>query len=176
MTHDELFRTCTWDQYDFANITVESALFGGSVGVQFRPEFESGRVITERMVAVLNNFLALSPAELPTIKQLLWDDCQDDFDNINYGFGPDTGEPEWVVNQREFGIYSAEDAYSQSNLTCVSIPEEPTARHRYGSIDFEPTWTSHGCSIIMEDGQLISSYSNDWHFSKYEEDEVPPAV
>ena len=176
MTHDELLRTCTWDQYDFANITVESALFSGPVRVEFRPDFDSGRVITERMVAVLNDFLALSPDELPSIKQLLWADCQDDFENINYGFGPDTGEPEMVVNQREFGIYSAEDAYAQSNLTCVSIPEEPRARHRYGSIDFEPAWASHGCSIIMKDGQLIAIYSNDWHFSKYEEDEASPAA
>ena len=76
MTHDELLRTCTWDQYDFANITVESALFGGPVQVRFLPEFDSGRVITERMVAVLNDFLALSPDELPTIKQLLWADCR----------------------------------------------------------------------------------------------------
>ena len=155
---------------------MESALFGHPVQVRFLPELKSGRVITERMVAVLNDFLALSPDELPTIKQLLWADCLDDFENINYGFGPDTGEPELVVNQREFGIYSVEDAYAQSNLTCVSIPEEPTARHRYGSIDFEPAWAGHGCSIIIKDGQLIGSYSNDWHFSKYEDDEVPPAA
>jgi|GEM_PF-3554021 len=176
MTRDELLRTCTWDQYDFANITVESALFGCPVQVQFRPEFDSGRVITERMVAVLNDFLALSPDELPTVKQLLWADCLDDFENINYGFGPDTGEPKLVVNQREFGIYSAEDAYAQSNLTQVSIPEEPTLRHRYGAIEFEPAWAGHGCSIIMKDGRLIGSYSNDYYFSKYEDDEEAPAA
>lgn len=176
MTRDELLRTCTWDQYDFANVTVESALFGGPVLVRFLPEFESGRVITERMAAVLNDFLALPPEELPAIKQLLWADCLDDFENISYGFGPDTGEPELVVNQREFGIYSAEDAYAQSNLTCLSIPEAPTARHRYGAIDFEPAWAGHGCSIILKDGQLIGSYSNDWHFSQYEDDETTPVA
>ncbi len=176
MTHDELLRTCTWDQDDFANITVESALFGCPVQVRFLPEFDSGRVITERMVAVLNDFLALSPADLPTVKQLLWADCLDDFENISYGFGPDTGEPELVVNQREFGIYSAEDAFAQSNLTRVSIPEEPTLRHRYGAIEFEPAWAGHGCSVIMKDGQLIGTYSNDYYFGKYEDDdEAAPA-
>jgi hypothetical protein len=175
MTRDELLRTCTWDDYDFANITVESALFGGPVEVQFRPEFESGRVITERMVAVLNDFLVLSPSELPTVKQLLWADCLDDFENINYGFGPDTGEPELVVNQREFGIYSAEDAFAQSNLTCLAIPEESTLRHRYGAIEFEPAWAGHGCSVIMKDGQLIDTYSNDYYFSKYEDEDEAPA-
>lgn len=176
MTRDELLRICIWDQYDFANITVESALFGGPIQVRFLPEFDSGRVITERMAAVLNDFLAISPAELPTVKQLLWADCLDDFENINYGFGPDTGEPELVVNQREFGIYSAEDAYAQSNLTCLSIPEEPTLRHRYGAIEFEPTWAGHGCSIIMKDGRLIGTYSNDYYFGRYEDDEEPPAM
>ena len=172
MTHDELLCACTWDEDDFANLTVESALFGGLVAVRFLPNLRSGRVITERMVAVLNDFLALSPAELPTIKQLLWEDCLRDFENINYGFGPDTGEPELVVNQREFGIYSAEDAYAKSNFTRVSIPEEPKLRHRYGAIEFEPEWAGHGCSVIMQDGQLIATYSNDWHFSQYEDDEA----
>ncbi|MBO2011605.1 DUF6985 domain-containing protein [Hymenobacter negativus] len=172
MTRDELLRHCTWDDYDFANITVESALFGCPVQVRFLPELDSGRIITERMVAVLNDFLALSPDELPTVKQLLWADCLDDFENINYGFGPDTGEPELVVNQREFGIYSADDAYAQSNLTLVSIPEEPTLRHRYGAIEFEPAWAGHGCSIIMKDGQLIATYSNDYYFGRYEDDAV----
>jgi hypothetical protein len=175
MTRDELLRTCTWDDYDFANITVESALFGHPVKVRFLPDFDSGRVITERMVAVLNDFLALSPDELPTVKQLLWADCLDDFENINYGFGPDTGEPEMVVNQREFGIYSAEDAFAQSNLAQLSIPEEPALRHRYGAIDFELSWAGHGCSIIMKDGQLIATYSNDWHFRQYEDDKAPTA-
>ncbi|MBO2012954.1 hypothetical protein [Hymenobacter negativus] len=73
---------------------MESTLFGYSVQVWFLPEFESGRAITERIVAVLNDFLALAPDELPTIKQLLWADCRDDSENINYGFGPDTDELE----------------------------------------------------------------------------------
>ena len=176
MTREELLRTCTWDDYGFATLTVESALFGGPVKVRFLPEFDSGRVITGRMVAVLNDFLALSPAELPTVKQLLWADCLADFENINYGFGPDTGEPELVVNQREFGIYSAEDAFAQSNLTQVSIPEEPTLRHRYGAIEFEPAWAGHGCSVIMKDGQLIGTSANDYYFGKYEDDEAAPAA
>ena len=176
MTRDEILGTCTWDSYDFATLTVDSALLGGPVEVRFVPDFDSGRVITERMAAVLNDFLALSPAELPRVKQMLWADCLDDFENINYGFGPDTGEPEMVVNQREFGIYSAEDAFAQSNLARVSIPDEPAMRHRYGSIDFEPVWAGHGCSIIMKDGQLIALYSNDWHFSQYENDEAAPAA
>ena len=176
MTRDELLRTCTWDQYDFANITVESALFGRPVQVQFMPEYDSGRVITERMVAVLNDFLALSPADLPTVKQLLWADCLDSFQDIDYGFQAAPGETELATNQREFGIYSAEDAYAQSNLTQLAIPEEPALRHRYGAIEFDPGWAGHGCSIIIKDGQLLATDANDRHFSKYEDDKASPAA
>jgi hypothetical protein len=176
MTRDELLRTCTWDKYNFANITVESALFNGPVKVRFIPDFDSGRVITERMAAVLNDFLALLPDELPAVKQLLWADCLDSFENINYGFEAAPGETELATNQREFGIYFADDAYAQSNLTQLSVPEVPTLRHRYGAIEFEPEWAGHGCSIIMKDGQLIATYSNDWHFGQYEDDDAGPTA
>ncbi|GAB3838829.1 DUF6985 domain-containing protein [Hymenobacter jeollabukensis] len=169
MTQAEILKHCQWDDLDFATLAVDSALLGQSVTVRFMPAFDSGRVITEQMVAVLNDFLALTPAELPRVKQLLWDDCQSDFDNIDYGVQPGEGEIYQQVNRREFGIYNAEDAYAKSNLQHLSIPEEELGlRHRYGAIDFEPEWAGHGCSIIMQDGRLIAAYSNDWHFSQYE--------
>lgn len=176
MTRDELLSTCTWDEDNYATLTVESALFNGPVKVRFMPEYDSGRVITERMVAVLNDFLALSLADLPTVKQLLWADCLDSFGNISYGFRVAPGETELAANQREFGIYSADDAYAQSKLTQLSIPEEPALCHRYGAIEFEPEWAGHGCSIIMKDGQLIATYSNDWYFGQYEDDKAAPAA
>ena len=174
MTHDELLRT--WDKHNFATLTVESALFGHPVTVQLMPKYDSGRVITDRMVTVLNDFLALSPANLPTVKQLLWADCLDTFEKVSYGFEAAPGETELEANQREFGIYSAEDAYAQSNLTQLAIPEEPALRHRYGAIEFEPEWAGHGCSIVMKDGQLIATDSNDWYSSKYEDDEAFPVA
>lgn len=58
-------------------------------------------------------------------------------------------------------------AFARSHLTHLALPEEPTLRHRYGAIEFEPQWASHGCSLIMKDGQLIATYSNDWYFSQY---------
>jgi hypothetical protein len=169
MTKADILQHCQWDHLDFATLTVDSALFGGPVTVCFMPEFDSGRVITETMVAVLNDFLALPPAELPRVKQLLWEDCQEDFDNIDYGFTPAEGETYQEVNRREFGIHNAEDAYAKSRLEQLSIrEEEPGQRHRYGAIDFDSEWAGHGCSIIMQDGRLIAVYSSDWHFSQYE--------
>jgi hypothetical protein len=44
------------------------------------------------MVAVLNDILVLPLEEFSTIKYLLKADCLDDFENINQGFEPDTGE------------------------------------------------------------------------------------
>ncbi|WP_022823884.1 hypothetical protein [Hymenobacter norwichensis] len=59
--------------------------------VRFLPDFDSGRVITDRMVVALNDFLALTPAELPTIKQYLWEDCLRDFEKIDYGVAAEAG-------------------------------------------------------------------------------------
>ena len=53
-----------------------------------------------------------------------------------------------------------------------SIPEEPKLRHRYGAIEFESERAGHGCSFIMQGGRLIATYSNDWQFSKYEDDKA----
>lgn len=166
----EVRQACTWNPDDQATLSVYSDLFGGSVEVWFLPDFDSGRLITDRMVVVLNDFLALTAADLPAVKQYLWADCLDSFDDIDYGVEPAAGETLRQANQRDFNIYSADDAYAQSHLVRLAIPEKPTLRHRYGAIEFEPEWASHGYSIIMQDGRLIATYSNDWYFSRYETD------
>lgn len=174
MTHADILHRCQWDHLDFATLTVDFALLGQPVTVCFMPEFDSGRVITDTMVAVLNDFLALTPADLPRVRQLLWEDCQEDFDNIDYGFTPGEGETYQEVNRREFGIHNAEDAYGKSRLQQLSIrEEEPGLRHRYGSLDFDAEWAGHGCCVIMQDGRLIATYSDGWHARQFEGPDKP---
>ena len=174
MTLEEVSRACTWDDYGFATLLVDLPLLGRPVPVQFRPHYDAPpQQLTELMVAVLNDFLALPPTELVAVKQLLWADCLDRFESIDYGAEVQPGETELAANQREFGIYNADDAYAQSHFTQLAIPEpeKPGLRHRYGAIEFAPPWEAeHGCSLIMQDGHLIASYTNDYYFSKYETD------
>lgn len=152
-------------------------LLGRAVPVCFRPHYDAPpQRLTEQLVAVLNDFLALPPTELATVKHFLWADCLRCFEDIDYGVEARPGETELAANQREFGIYTADDAYAQSHFIRLAIPEpepeEARLRHRYGAIEFEPQWEAeHGCSIIRQDGRLIASYTNDYYFSKYEPSE-----
>lgn len=176
MTHSELLAACTWDENDLATLTIQSALFGGPVEVRLLPDLEYGRRVSERMVAVLHDFLALTAA-LPAVKQLLWADCLANLESIDYGADVQPSETELAANQREFGLYAADDAYAQSNLRRLSIPDEPALRHRYGTIDFEPQWeTEHGCSLILQDGRLIATAANNPSFRRYEADDAAPAA
>jgi len=169
MSKEELLQACHWDEYNGAKLEVYSEMFGRNIEVRFMPDFDSGRMITDRMVAVMNDFLALTRADLATVKQYLWEDCLRDFEEIDYGVEVADGETHLEANQRDFGIRNAEEAYAKSSLTQLSIPEEPKLRNRYGAIDFAPEWAGHGCSIIMKNGRLIAAYSNDWYFDQYED-------
>ncbi|MFE8595516.1 DUF6985 domain-containing protein [Archangium violaceum] len=171
MNKEEILQGCRWDDLGWARIEVYSEMFGRNIEVRLMPDIDSGPRLTDRMVAVLNDFLVLTREDLETVKQYLWEDCLRDFEDIDYGVAVAAGETLSQANQREFGIRNAEEAYARSSLKRLSIPEEPTLRNRYGAIDFEPEWAGHGCSIIMKNGQLIASYSNDWYFSKYEDEE-----
>lgn len=168
MTREEIIEICNWDDWNFATITVYSPLFGKEVEVRFMPDFDSGRTITDKMAASLNDFLALTEKELETVKQHLWEDCKQAFEEISYGVELLEGETETEANHRDFEIFNPEDAYRKSFFKRISIPEEPKLTNHYAVIDFSPEWESHGCSIIVKNGVIIARYSNDWYLSKYE--------
>jgi hypothetical protein len=158
MTQAGILQRCHWDEQDWATITVDSVLFGQPVTVCFMPAYNAGRVITAEMVAVLHDFLALTPAELPAIKQLLWDDCLRDFAKTDYGVDVEPGETDVQANQREFGIHHAEDAYAQCQVKQFSIPQPgPRTSYRLGTIDFEAEWAERDCRVLLQDGRLIPS-------------------
>jgi hypothetical protein len=170
MTKEEILSQCVWDEYNFATLNVFSRMFNGSVEVRFNPEYDSGRRIDEKMVAALNDFLNLTESDLETVKDYLWQDCQESFASISYGVDVLEGETEAQANHRDFGIHSREDAYAKSDFSRVSIREAPEVKNNYAAIDFSPDWErEHGCSVIMKNGRLIAKYSNDVYCGQYED-------
>jgi hypothetical protein len=174
MTKDEILSRCLWDKHDSATLTVYSPMFAREVDICFYPHFDAGRQLNGRMVAALNHFLNLSGSDLETVMELLWVDCQRAFDAISYGVDILPGESETEANHRDFNIHTRDDAYAKSHFRRISIPGDPALKNDYAAIEFEPEWDpEHGCSVVMKNGQLIDTYSNDVPFGRYDDGRLP---
>ncbi|MEM6629363.1 MAG: hypothetical protein AAF694_06800 [Bacteroidota bacterium] len=173
MTRERLLKLCNWDDLNFASFVIHSDFFEKEVEIAVRPAYDSRRRITDKMIACVNDFLALSQEHLPKVKELLYAHCELCFETTSYGVDIHEGETEEEATRREFEVHSAADAYRQVQVPKIGIDEKHDRyKNRYVELLFYPPWEQeHGCNIILQNGIPIDWQESMPHMGKYEQED-----
>lgn len=117
------------------------------------------KIISEKFVQQVNDFLNLSEQSKPLMQKLLYKHCVESCENISYGFDILDGETEIEASMREFGIENELTAFEKANLGHISIEEDELRKNRFVTIVFYPAWEAeHGCALILKNGDLLDFY------------------
>ncbi len=160
LTKTEILDHAVWDEFVF-EMQMYSSFFDKKITVQFFTKDEQEH-LSDKMVDSLNDFLNLTETDRNTIKEFLWKDCQDSFEDTDYG------AEEGQTNYDYFNIHNLEDAHKKSFINRVQIFEEGL-KNRYAFVLFYPEWEQeHGCGIVLQNGIPIDTQQHDPRFKQYE--------
>ncbi|MES2456341.1 MAG: hypothetical protein V4594_12405 [Bacteroidota bacterium] len=171
MTRDNILQNSIWTE---AKLNVYSSFFQKEVKLQlFTSDFNlenTQSIISERFVETVNDFISLSEKDKPLMKSLLYRHCLACSEQISYGFELLDGETEQQANLREFGVSDEESVFEKANLDHVAIQEDEFFAHRFVRIIFYPEWDSHGCELILKNGNLLDYYGEgDTYFGQFDD-------
>ncbi|MBB4010112.1 hypothetical protein [Allorhizobium taibaishanense] len=161
-----------WDSNELGNLNLTVPLFAEDLPFLLFPEPGAGPVVTEKMTATINDVLALPPAELQRIKQMLWDEANFAFQVADYGVDPEGGETPLQAHLREFGITTPEDAYEKSTVREVHIFDEFIGRFAEIKVD---TGAENRISIIVKNGRIIDWDGDGTHLGWFDNGEESAA-
>ncbi|TPN85310.1 DUF6985 domain-containing protein [Aquimarina algicola] len=170
ITKEEIQQNCVWDDCDTATLHIYSNYFGKEIEVIFRSNSKR-KIITDKMVACCNDFLALSEEGAIKLKELLYSHCRLCFNTIQYGHIVPKGIETYLeANQRGFHIFNPDTAFDKSNIESVYIDRDHDHyKNRYVEILFYPDWEDeHGCTIILKNGKPIEFEDSMPYIGKYE--------
>lgn len=157
-----------WDANDLGELTAHIALFGEELPVVLFPAEGAGPEVTAKMVATLNEVIALPPAALAQVKQMLWDEANFAFEVADYGVEAQEGETPRQAHLREFGVADAEDAYALCTVREIHVRDEFASRFAEIKID---TVAENRISVIVKDGRIIDWDDDGTYLGGFEEDE-----
>ncbi len=125
---------------------------------------------SDRSVQIINDFLALTPQQLETIKPFLWDDCRLCCQASSYGFDVPDGQEETQVNHREFGVHNPDDAFNKSTLKYLLIAEDDQADYagNYGRITFDNEWNSALTVVVMKNACVVGCGASGVYVGQFE--------
>lgn len=161
-----------WDS-GMGHLTLRVAMFGMDLPFVLFPAWFTEPRVTEKMVATVNDVLALTPADIVRVKEMLWDEANFAFQVADYGVEPEGEETQLEAHLREFGIANPDDAYAKSVVREVHIIDQFEARFAELKID---TGSENLVSIIVKDGRIIDWDDDGTHLGAFEEDETIAAT
>lgn len=161
-----------WDAYGQGSIVLAVGLFGAELTFTLNPADGAALTVTPKMAQTIADVLALTPAHLPVIKQMLWDEANFAFSTVDYGVQPMRGETHLEAHSRAFGIANPDDAFAKSAVLGVQIVDEFSARFAELKID---TGTDNLISIIIKDGRIIDWDHDGTYLGWFENDESSAA-
>ncbi|MDJ1471152.1 hypothetical protein [Xanthocytophaga flava] len=171
MNKEEILQQITWDSYGIGKITLLVPLFGQSLPFVFFAENADSPTITDKMVACVDDVLALRPAAIQRVKELLWEECLFAFQVADYGVDILEGETTLQAHLREFEVANAEDAYQKSEVEEIHISSENDSfEGRYAEIKIS-TASYNYISMIVKNGQIIDFDDDGTYIGWFEQDE-----
>lgn len=147
-----------WRTNDEANISLFSLIFDKMVNVKIY--VAQPNRISERSLAVINDFLCLDQQSLEIIKGFLWEDCQFCCENISWGVDVPEGKTEAEANHDDLGIHNSNDALNKSTLK-LTIDENEMLENNYGYLCFDNEWNSHLTTVVMKNGLIVGYGDSD---------------
>ena len=146
-----------FDEYGIATTRVTPLLFGVPIEVTLYPDLDGDDVVTERMLAALDDLRQLDAEHRAAIAEMLWEQAERCIEATDYGFPERAGETHEETCRREFGVHSAADAFAAAGLPTAQVSGEHDAlRGRFAVLQFYPPWEDeHGCAIVLRDGQPV---------------------
>jgi hypothetical protein len=157
-----------WDDYDTGHLTVPVPLFGKPLPFVLFPADAGTAGVTDQMAATIADVLALTPAQLPLIEAMLWDEVQFTFAITDYGVEEQPGETTLQANLRDFEVTGAADALARAFVKKIYISVDFDSRFAIILVD---TVTDNLINIIVKNGRIIDWGYDGVHLGWFEKDE-----
>lgn len=171
MNKEEILNKTTWDYYEMGNCPIFVNLFGREISFIFFQDHKLKPSITDKMVEIVNEVLALNKSGLSIIKEMLWEECNFAFTVADYGFVPKENETHLEAHLNGFGILSKEDAYSKSKIKEIHIAQENDELNgRYAEIKVNSA-SDNLISVIVKNGKIIDFDDDGTYLGWFEKDE-----
>ncbi|MDJ1482709.1 hypothetical protein QNI16_19570 [Cytophagaceae bacterium YF14B1] len=171
MNKEEILQQITWDSYGIGKITLFVPLFGQSLPFVFFVENADSPTLTDKMVACVEDILALKPEDILRVKELLWEECLFAFQVADYGVDILDGETVLQAHLREFEVANAEDAYQKSEVEEIHISHENEVfKGQYAEIKIN-TASDNYISVIVKNGQIIDFDDDGTYLGWFDQDE-----
>lgn len=171
MTKEELLKNMTWGDYDIGRCSIYVPLFDKEMTFVFIQEHMPKPTITDKMTQSVNEILALKKSELPTIKEMLYEECLFAFQVSDYGCEAKEGETDLEAHLREFEISNKEDAYAKCHIEEIFVNQENDEfTGSYGQIVID-TASDNLIHIIVKNGKLIDWDDDGCYVGFFEKDE-----
>lgn len=168
MTRSKIAASTVWDDTGLGRLSLFVPLFGRELRFVLFPEDRAPAEVTENMAATIRDVLALPPAAIDRVRELLWEECNFAFEVTWYGVVVLPGETALQAHLREFEVPDAEAALRQSKLQEIQIFEGFAAR--YAKIKVRTTSESL-IGLIVRNGRIIDFDDDGTHLGAFEEDE-----
>jgi hypothetical protein len=169
MTKEDIIKLLKWRDEDQYEANMECFLPNFNRTVKLHIIVNNAGKISDRTVAIVNDFIGLTQQHLAIIKNYLWQDCQLCCDCSSYGFDVPEGMTETEANHAAFGVYTGENAYQKSNLS-LSIIEanEDEYTSNFGRLLFDNEWNGHLTAVAMRNGDIVGSGDSGIYLGKFE--------
>lgn len=168
MLRPQLLAQITWRSGQEAQLDCFSPLFGKNVEIRIATDIANA--ISDRTIQIINDFLALPPTEMETIKGFLWEDCELCCEEIACDEIPE-GMTETEANHHYYGVFGPEDAYRKSNFRYLYVSEyREEYTGNYGCLPFDNEWNSHLTTIVMRNGKIVGYGDSGIYLGQFEPD------
>ena len=168
MNRSDLAAKTVWDDIGLGRLTLFVPLFDRELLVVLFPADRAPAEVTEKMAATIEEVLALPPAAIERVKELLWEECNFAFQVTWYGVDVLPGETPLQAHLREFGLPDAAAALRQSELQEVQIFDGFAAR--YAEVQVR-TASESLVSLIVRNGRIVDFDDNGTYLGAFDEDE-----
>jgi len=168
MNKSEITDQIEWDANDLGNLSLFVPLFGMEVPFVLFTQYGTTPELTDKMMATINDVLALEPGNLSRVKELLWEECNFSFQVADYGVEMEPGETSLQAHFREFGISNPDNAYEKSSIKEIHISDEFEERYAQIKVD---TGANNYISIIVKNGRIIDFDDDGTHLGWFDRDE-----
>jgi hypothetical protein len=169
MMKSEINEMVEWDDYNCGYLRLFVPLFSKELPFVLFWNLPTTPVVSDKMVAIINEVLALQPENLDRVRELLWEECNFAFQVADYGVDAEADETPLQAHLREFGISSPNDAYDRSDIQSIQISDEFGGRYAEIKVD---TGSSNLISIIVKNGQIIDFDDDGTYLGWFDEDEL----
>ena len=168
MNAEQIAALTRWDDYDMGHLDLTVPIFGKPLPFVLFPADAGPAGVTDQMVATIADMLALTPAQLPVIETMLWDEVQFTFAITDYGVEEQPGETTLQANLRDFAVSSPADALARAFVQKIHISVDFDSRFATILVD---TVTDNLINIIVKNGRIIDWGYDGAHLGWFEKDE-----